>query len=308
MNNVRKGLEAASRPVVALCDAGIALDAGELAAAAAPSVGQGRAGAGAQGRRAAGELRGRDGMRLHQRPSGALPAGRRPAGHARRVGRRDHPDAGDTLQRIGDWQRLHSTGSPTTIPWCARCATASARRPGWRDVMPRLPLGRRDWPDVWRAPGPLGVDAAATAQVRALVLLEPAIGWLASGLAGASALVACGVGVGIWCLLGSSCTPSRGSPPRRGSWPAAACRSDRAPAAAALVREALVPVLAVQALARPPSIDWRGTDLGGAGVAGARGWRRRKEPYEHDERHGGHRHRHAAGARRFGDLARRSRR
>ena len=35
MNNVRKGLEAASRPVVALCDAGIALDADTLARAAA---------------------------------------------------------------------------------------------------------------------------------------------------------------------------------------------------------------------------------------------------------------------------------
>ena len=36
MNNVRKGLEAASRPVVALCDAGIALDAEVLCRAAAP--------------------------------------------------------------------------------------------------------------------------------------------------------------------------------------------------------------------------------------------------------------------------------
>src|SRR6266446_1911388 len=35
LNNVRKGLEAASRPVVALCDAGIALNASELGAAAA---------------------------------------------------------------------------------------------------------------------------------------------------------------------------------------------------------------------------------------------------------------------------------
>src|SRR5215471_12850846 len=35
LNNVRKGLEAASRPVVALCDAGITLTAGELTAAAA---------------------------------------------------------------------------------------------------------------------------------------------------------------------------------------------------------------------------------------------------------------------------------
>ena len=36
MNNVRKGLEAARRPVVALCDAGIVLDAGTLCRAAAP--------------------------------------------------------------------------------------------------------------------------------------------------------------------------------------------------------------------------------------------------------------------------------
>ena len=42
MNNVRKGLEAATRPVVALCDAGIALDAhvlGHAAAALSPEVG-----------------------------------------------------------------------------------------------------------------------------------------------------------------------------------------------------------------------------------------------------------------------------
>src|SRR5947208_142092 len=36
MNNVRKGLEAATRQVVALCDAGIALSSRELATAAAP--------------------------------------------------------------------------------------------------------------------------------------------------------------------------------------------------------------------------------------------------------------------------------
>src|SRR5258708_22487098 len=36
LNNVRKGLEAASRPVVALCDAGVALTAGDPVTAAAP--------------------------------------------------------------------------------------------------------------------------------------------------------------------------------------------------------------------------------------------------------------------------------
>src|SRR3979490_116454 len=35
LNNVRKGLEGASRPVVALCDAGVALTAGDLVTAAA---------------------------------------------------------------------------------------------------------------------------------------------------------------------------------------------------------------------------------------------------------------------------------
>ena len=43
MNNVRKGLEAAARPVVALCDAGIALDADVLARAAAALLAEGRA-------------------------------------------------------------------------------------------------------------------------------------------------------------------------------------------------------------------------------------------------------------------------
>jgi len=139
-------------------------------------------------------------------------------------------------------------------------------------VMPRLPLGRRDWPDVWRRQ----VRWARTRlrlPVWPLVLWEPAIGWAVSGFVGGGALAVAGLGPeaivpGLvfhtllwlagekWFMAGRDLAFG---------WRAAA---------AALAREALAPVLMVQALSGR-TIDWRGTDLGGQ-------WRTRGMPDQGD--------------------------
>lgn len=257
MNNVRKGLEAACRKVVALCDAGILIDADELCRAAAP-------------------LSDKVGLVL------ALKAAEAPEtfaaeiecayidGHQARfllaADRLGIPVASggvtlltnDTLQRIGNWRGFNR--------WIADdySVVRSVRELGLStqlgEVMPRLPLGIRPWPAVWRRQ----VRWARTRlrlPVWPLVLWEPAIGCTVTGLVGAAALLASGVAPGLvaaalaahvlawlagekWFMTG-----------RRLSfgWSAAG---------AALVREALAPVLAVSAIGGR-RIPWRGTDLGG---------------------------------------------
>ncbi len=260
MNNVRKGLEAATRPVVALCDAGIALDADMLGHAAAA-------------------LSSEIGLVL------ALKAGEAPETFAAEIERAyivGHQArflfaadrlgltvasggvtlmTNETLQQIGNWRGFNR--------WIADdySVTRSVRELGLRTrlgaVMPRLPLGRRDWPAVWSRQ----VRWARTRlrlPVWPLVLWEPAIGWLLSGAAGAAALWICGFGSPVvllglvihtllWLAAEAWFMSGRGL-----SFSARA-------AAASLVREALVPVLMVQALSGR-RIDWRGSDLGG-------GWR-----------------------------------
>jgi ceramide glucosyltransferase len=252
MNNVRKGLEAARRPVVALCDAGIVLDADTLAApprALSDTVGLVLALKAAE----APEFRGRARARLHQRPPGALPAGRRPARHRGRV-RRRHPDdarhaaAHRQLARLQplDRRRLFGHRSVRELGLQTRLG----------DVMPRLPLGRRDGAVVWSRQ----VRWARTRlrlPVWPLVLWEPAIGWAhrrrRTGRPGGR-----GVGAG-WSRSGRA---YRGwLRPRRWFWPGAAAVRRRArrqrPGA-----EALAPLLMLRALSGR-RIDWRGTDLGG---------------------------------------------
>ncbi|CAN5551814.1 ceramide glucosyltransferase [soil metagenome] len=257
MNNVRKGLEAARRPVVVLCDAGISLDADALCRAAAP-------------------LSDTVGLVL------ALKAGEAPGNFAAELERayiNGHQArfllaadrlgvavasggvtlmAHDTLQRIGNWRGFNR--------WIADdySVTRSVRELGLQTrlggVMPRLPLGRREWPVVWSRQ----VRWARTRlrlPVWPLVLWEPAIGWAMSGIAGIVGLTAAGFGpqvlVGSFILhtvawLGAETwfLSGRGL----GFGPRAA--------AAALVREALAPVLMLRALSGR-RIDWRGTDLGG---------------------------------------------
>jgi len=263
LNNVRKGLEAASRPVVALCDAGIDLTLADLTVAAA-------------------HLSDRVGLVL------ALKAGDRPEnfsaemecsyinGHQARflmaADRLGMPVASggvtiltrDVLERIGghlgflqyladDYSVVRMVRGLGRTTWLAR-------------VMPRLLVGGRRWQDVWRRQVRWGsTRLKLSPEVGALVLLEPAIGWLASGLALVVALLAAGAAplwlaaavalhTVAWLAAEAWFLAGRGLAFGPRAW------------AATLAREALVPLLAAQAWLGRDRIDWRGTNL-------AAGWR-----------------------------------
>jgi ceramide glucosyltransferase len=259
LNNVRKGLEAASRPVVALCDAGIDLTLSELTAAAA-------------------HLSDKVGLVL------ALKVGDRPEnfaaemecsyinGHQARflkaADRLGMPVASggvtiltrDVLERIGGHQGfLNYLADDYSV---VRMVRDRLGQTTWlARVMPRLLVGGRRWQDVWRRQVRWGsTRLKLSPEVRALVLLEPAIGWLASGLALVVALLAAGVAP-IWLALAVALhtvawlaaegwfLAGRGLPFGPRAW------------AAALAREALVPLLAAQAWLGRNRIDWRGTNL-----------------------------------------------
>lgn len=264
LNNVRKGLEAACRPVVALCDAGILLTLPELAAAAA-------------------QLSDRVGLVL------ALKAGDAPQnfaaemecsyinGHQARfllaADRLGMPVASggvtilasDVLQQIGGHRGfLNYMADDYSVVRAVR------ERPGrttWlANVMPRLPVARRQWRDVWRRQVRWGsTRLKLSPEVKALVLLEPAIGWLASGIAIVVALAAAGVAP-VWTALAVIAHTLLWFAAE--AWFLAAHRLPFGPRAwaAAFAREALVPVLALQAWLGRNRIDWRGTNL-------AAGWR-----------------------------------
>lgn len=259
LNNVRKGLEAASRPVVALCDAGIDLTLSELAAAAA-------------------HLSDKVGLVL------ALKAGARPEnfaaemecsyinGHQARfltaADRLGMPVASggvtiltrDTLQSIGGHQGfLNYLADDYSV---VRTVRDRLGRTTWlAGVMPRLLVGARRWEDVWRRQVRWGsTRLKLSPEVRALVLLEPAIGWLVSGLALSVALLAAGTApmwlalavalhTAAWLAAEAWFLAGRGMPFGPRAW------------AAALAREALVPLLAAQAWRGRDRIDWRGTNL-----------------------------------------------
>jgi ceramide glucosyltransferase len=265
MNNVRKGLEAATRPVVALCDAGIALDAdvlGHAAAALSPEIGLVLALKAAEAPESfAAEIE-RAYIDGHQARFlfAADRLGLTVASGG--VTLMTH----DTLQRIGNWRGFNR--------WIADdySVTRSVRELGLRTrlgaVMPRLPLGRRDWPTVW-ARQVRWARTRLNLPVWPLVLWEPAIGWLLSGAAGVAALLICGfklrvvllglvIHTVLWLAAEAWFMAGRGL-----SFSARA-------AAAALVREALAPVLMVRALSGR-RIDWRGTDLGGGWRGNGRG-------------------------------------
>jgi ceramide glucosyltransferase len=264
LNNVRKGLEAASRPVVALCDAGVVLTMTELGPAAAL-------------------LSDDVGLVL------ALKAGDRPEnfagemectyinGHQARflmaADRLGMPVASggvtiltrEVLQRIGIHQGfLNYLADDYSV---VRTVRDLVGRTTWlANVMPRLPVGRRRWAEVWRRQVRWGSTRLnLTREVSALVLLEPAIGWLASAIALVVALLAGGydpawlplavfVHTIAWFAAEGWFLAGYGLPYGPRAW------------AAALTREALVPLLAAQAWLGRNSIDWRGTNL-------AAGWR-----------------------------------
>jgi ceramide glucosyltransferase len=264
LNNVRKGLEAASRPVVALCDAGIVLSLGELGQAAA-------------------HLSDTVGLVL------ALKAGERPQnfaaemecayinGHQARfllaADRLGMPVASggvtvlarDVLQRIGGHQGfLNYIADDYSV---VRAVRDQIGRTTWlANFMPRLPVGARRWSPVWRRQVRWGSTRLnLPTEVKALVLFEPAIGWLVSGLAGMMALLAIGASASVMALALVGHTIGWLAAE---AWFVAGYGLPFGPRAwiAALAREALVPVLATQAWRGRHEIDWRGTDL-------AAGWR-----------------------------------
>src|SRR5262245_49388210 len=264
LNNVRKGLEAAGRPVVALSDAGIVLSVEELAAASA-------------------QLSDKVGLVL------ALKAGEAPQnfaaemecayinGHQARfllaADRLGMPVASggvtilarDVLQRIGGYQGfLNYIADDYSV---VRAVRDQIGRTTWlANFMPRLPVGGRRWRAVWRRQVRWGSTRLnLPTEVKALVLFEPAIGWLASALAGMVALLAVGASAPVvaaavvghtiaWLAAEAWFVAGYGLPFGLRAW------------IAALAREALVPVLAAQAWRRRHEIDWRGTTR-------AAGWR-----------------------------------
>ncbi len=262
MNNVRKGLEAASRPVVALCDAGILLTLSDLCEAARP-------------------LSAHVGLVL------ALKAADFPQNFAAEIERayiNGHQArflfaadrlgvavasggvtllTRDTLQAIGNWRGFNR--------WIADdySVTRSVRQLGLStqlgDEMLRLPLGRRPWMTVWRRQ----VRWARTRlrlPVWPLVLWEPAVGGLAGGLAGGLGLAAAGVAAE-WIALAAIAHCLAWLAGEKWFLAGRGLAYGLRAAAATLVREMLAPVLMAAALAGR-NIDWRGTDLGGQ-------WRRR---------------------------------
>jgi len=265
MNNVRKGLEAASRPVVGLCDAGIQLGLDELCRAAAPLA----AGTGLVLALKAAEVPGTFAAEIERAYIDGHQA--RFLFAADRLGLAVASGGltlmtRETLQRIGIWRGFNR--------WIADdySVVRSVRELGLAtrlgEVMPRLPLGERSWPTVWQRQ----VRWARTRlrlPVWPLVLWEPAIGWAATGLAGLGALICSGANAALvavalvfhtvaWLLAEKWFMSGRGLSFGMGA------------AAAALVREVLAPVLIVNAL-WGRTIYWRGSDLGGQ-------WRDRHRP------------------------------
>jgi ceramide glucosyltransferase len=257
MNNVRKGLEAAKREVVVLCDAGIALGLEDLriaAAALSDEVGLVLAlKAATDPANFAAEME-RAYLNGHQARFLLL---------ADRIGMAVASGGvtlltNKTLQRIGNWQGFNR--------WIADdySVVRSVRELGMATTLGnrllKLPLGRRDWSMVWRRQ----VRWARTRlrlPVWPVVALEPLIGAAVTGLAGALGLAALGVGTGMICLfvgvhLLAWMLAEKVFVEGRG------LEFVGRAIVATLVREALAPVLMVQALAGR-TIDWRGADLGG---------------------------------------------
>lgn len=272
LNNVRKGLEAANRPVVALCDAGVVITADELGTAAAPLFDE-------------------VGLVL------ALKVGTRPAnfaaemecayinGHQARflmaADRLGMPVASggvtlltrDVLQRIGVHQGfLNYIADDYSVVRTVRDQVGRTTR--LANILTRLPVGARRWSDVWRRQVRWGSTRLnLPREVRMLVLFEPAIGWLVSAIAGTVALLLGGVApwlvafalllhTVVWFAAEAWFLAGYGLPFGPRAW------------LAALIREALVPLLAAQAWFGRGRIDWRGTNLaagwqpGRDGVAG----------------------------------------
>lgn len=263
VNNVEKGFRAATRQVVALCDAGALLTVELLAQAAAP-------------------LSETTGMVL------ALKAAEEPGSFAAEIERAYIDGHGARFLFAADWlgQAVASGGvtllSRETLQRVGYgegftryiaddfSITEAVRSLGLKtqlsDVMPKLPLGARKWKEVWGRQ----VRWARTRlrlPVWPLVIWEPWIGLVVSGVAGLVALILAEVELEIigpaliahillWLGAEKWFMAGRGL--------AYGARA----ALASLVREALAPVLMVTALSGR-SMKWRESDLGES-------WRRRE--------------------------------
>jgi len=259
LNNVRKGFEAASRPVVMLCDAGIAVTEADLAAAAAllsDKVGLvlalkvGTHPGNFAGAMECAYINGHQARFLLAADRLGMPVA---SGGVTILGR-------DVLQRVGGHRGfLNYLADDYSI---VRTVRDQAGLTTWlANVTPAMPVGRRSWRDVWRRQVRWGsTRLKLSPEVRALVLFEPVIGWLASGIALAVALAASGTAIA-WigaALVGHSVAWLAAE-----GWFLSRYRLPGGPQAwgAALARELLVPWLAIEAWRGRNRIDWRGTDL-----------------------------------------------
>ena len=257
MNNVRKGLEASGREIVALCDAGVVFDVDELCRAAAPlsasialvlalKAGDAPENFAAEMERA--YIDGHQARFLFAADRLGLAVA---SGGVTLLSR-------DTLHRIGNWRGFNR--------WIADdySVVRSVRELGLAtclgDAMLRLPLGRRDWLTVWRRQ----VRWARTRlrlPVWPLVLWEPVIGWVASGAAGSAALVCAGAGAGV-VVAGLVVHTAAWLAGEKWFMSGRGLAFGPRAAAAAMLREALAPALMASALGRR-AIYWRGTNFGG---------------------------------------------
>src|SRR5215470_1359950 len=170
LNNVRKGLEAAGRPVVELSDKVglvLALKAGEAPQNFAAEM-------------ECAYINGHQARFLLAADRLGMPVA---SGGVTILGR-------DTLLQIGVHQGfLNYIADDYSV---VRAVREGIGRTTWlANFMPRMPVGRRRWVDVWRRQVRWGSTRLnLPIEVRALVLFEPAIGWLIAGLAGIVARLA----------------------------------------------------------------------------------------------------------------------
>jgi len=139
-----------------------------------------------------------------------------------------------------------------------------------------MPVGGRRWSEVWRRQVRWGSTRLnLPTEVKALVLFEPAIGWLAAGLAGSTALLAAGVSAGLvalavvvhtiaWLAAEAWFVTGYGLPFGPRAWVAVLARENPRAGAGST------------GLARPPQ-DRLARHRSGGGLASVGGWCCRKE-------------------------------
>lgn len=256
VNNVEKGFRAASRSVVALCDAGTILTDELLMRAAAP-------------------LSDKTGLVL------ALKAADEAGSFAAEIERAYIDGHGARFLFTADW-----LGLPVASGGVTMLARETLERIGYgegftrfiaddysvtdsvrqlnlatqlSDVMPRLPLGDRRWRDVW-ARQVRWARTRLRLPVWPLILWEPLIGWLVSLLMGIAALASASVALE-WVIVAAIGHTALWLAAEKWFMSGRGLAFGPRAALAALTREALAPVLMLVALSGR-SMPWRASDLG----------------------------------------------